>query len=56
MNKDKEPELVYAFDPLIKRRVVHVVIGDYAISLVTGHKFKIKKEEVKKKNDLSVFS
>ena len=40
----------YAFDPKIKRRVVHVVIDDYAISLVTGHKFKIKRRSLKMKS------
>jgi len=33
---------IYAFDPKIKRRVVHIVVNKEAISLVTGHKFKLK--------------
>jgi hypothetical protein len=37
MNMNK---YVYAFDPEIKRRVVHVIRGDWAISLVTGHRFR----------------
>jgi len=32
---------IHALDPEINRRVVFVVIGDYAYSLVTQHKFKI---------------
>lgn len=36
-------EYIYAFDPIIKRRVPHVVRGGYAISLVTGNKFKYKR-------------
>ena len=34
---------VYAYDPIIKRRVVHVLIDGWAISLVTGHKRKVPK-------------
>ncbi len=31
---------VYAYDPKIQRRVVHIVKKGSAISLVTGHSFK----------------
>jgi len=40
--KSKELKLIYAFDPKIKRRVVYAVIGDYAVSLLSGHKVKTK--------------
>ena len=40
--KKTEKFFVYAYDPKIKRRVVHVVINGWAYSLVTGHKFKYK--------------
>jgi hypothetical protein len=33
---------IYAYDPIIKRRVVHVVKNEWAISLVTGHQFRYK--------------
>ena len=33
-------KLIYAYDPILDRRVVYVVIDDVAISLLTGHKFK----------------
>jgi len=36
----EEKQYIYAFDPIIGKRVVHVVINGYAISLVTGNKFK----------------
>lgn len=42
MRKDK---YIYAFDPIIERRVVHLVKNRTAISLVTGHKFKVKKRK-----------
>jgi hypothetical protein len=34
-------ELYYAYDPTIKRRVVHFRKGKMLISLVTGHKTKV---------------
>lgn len=40
---------VFAFDPKIGRRVTHVVLDGYAISMVTGHKFKIGKPKAKGK-------
>ena len=43
MKKSKSDfKYIYAFDPIIKKRVVHVVKNGYAISLVTGHKFRYK--------------
>jgi len=45
MKKD-ERKYVYAYDPIIKRRVVYVVIGEWAISLATGHKFKLPKDKI----------
>jgi len=33
---------IYAFDPLIKKRVVFVVRNGIAVSLVTGHQFRYK--------------
>jgi len=41
--KKKAEEYIYAYDPVIRRRVVHVIINDYAVSLITGHKFKYQK-------------
>ncbi len=35
----RNPKYITAYDPIIKRRVVYVVIDGWAISLVTGHKF-----------------
>ncbi|MFT4250198.1 MAG: hypothetical protein ACMXYD_02445 [Candidatus Woesearchaeota archaeon] len=41
------PKYIYAHDPQIDRRVVHVIKGEYAISMVTGNKFVYKpKKEV----------
>ncbi len=40
----EQKKYIYAFDPIIKRRAVYMVVNDWAISLVTGHKF------VKEKN------
>lgn len=39
----KRKKFIYAYDPTIQRRVVHVVRNKNAVSLVTGHKFKYKK-------------
>ncbi len=33
------PQYIYAFDPIIRRRVVHVIKNGWAISMVTGNKF-----------------
>ena len=35
-----KPRYIFAYDPIIKRRVVHMVKGGYAISMVTGHRFR----------------
>jgi hypothetical protein len=32
-------EYITAYDPIIKKRVLHVVRGGYAISTITGHAF-----------------
>jgi len=37
-------QYIYAYDPVIKKRVVHVVINGWSISLVTGHKFRYNKK------------
>jgi len=44
-------EYIFAFDRKIKRRVVHVLKNGYAISLVTGNKFRYpkKRKRVKKR-------
>lgn len=34
------PEFIYAYDPIIRKRVPHVVRNGWAISLVTGNKFR----------------
>ncbi len=34
---------ITAFDPIIKKRVLFLVKGDYAYLVITGHKFKYKK-------------
>lgn len=50
MKKAKRPrrkvqnKYVYAYDPLIKRRVVHLVVDKVAVSLITGHVFKLPKK------------
>jgi hypothetical protein len=51
MKKKKENVYIYAYDPKIKARVIHVCKGSYAISIVTSHAFKYnpKEKEVKKK-------
>jgi len=33
---------ITAYDPIIKKRVVHIVEGGWAISLVTGHRFRYR--------------
>ena len=32
-------QYITAYDPIIKKRVLHVVRGGYAISTITGHTF-----------------
>jgi len=36
----KKEKYLYAYDPIVRRRVVYVVINGWAISLLTKHKFK----------------
>ena len=38
---------LWAYDPVIKRRTVHVIKGKIAVSLVTGHRFKLNKNQIK---------
>jgi len=33
-------EYIYAYDPVVKKRVVHVVKNGWAISMVTGNRFR----------------
>jgi hypothetical protein len=40
--KRKTPEYIYAYDPLIGRRFVHVVVKGWAVSMATGRKFRFK--------------
>jgi hypothetical protein len=35
-----EPHYIYAEDPHIGKRCVHVVKGGYAVSMLSGHKFR----------------
>lgn len=35
-----EPYYITAFDPTIRKRVVHIVANGWATSLVTGHRFR----------------
>lgn len=38
-----DPKYVLAFDPIVKKTVVHVISPKgWVISMVTGHKFKSK--------------
>jgi len=37
------PEYIYAKDETLNKRVVHVLKNGWAISMVTGHKFKYLK-------------
>jgi len=36
------PKYITAYDPIIGKRVVHIVEDGWAISLVTGHRFKYR--------------
>jgi hypothetical protein len=40
---DDTKRYITAFDPIIKKKVLFLVKGDYAYSVITGHKFKYKK-------------
>lgn len=31
---------IIAYDPEIKKRVLHIIVGEYAVSTITGNKFK----------------
>ena len=42
MNSPKKHKYIFAFDPVIKKRVPFIVKDGLAISLVTRHKFKYK--------------
>ena len=44
MAKKVVARYVYAYDPKIERRCVHVIKGKWAVSLMTGHRFKLPKE------------
>ena len=35
-----KPQLIYAYDPIVRKRVVHVVKAGWAISVVSGHRFR----------------
>ena len=41
--KTNKPKYIYAFDKTIGKRVIHIIKDGYAISLVSGAKFKYKK-------------
>lgn len=45
--KKKKQSYIYAYDSKIKRRFIHVLKGNKAISLVTGHTFTLTKKEMK---------
>lgn len=34
------PRYITAYDPRIGKRAVHVLVGHYAVSLISGNKFK----------------
>ncbi len=40
-------KFIYAYDPKIRRRVVHVVVNGKAISLITGNSFKYNPKKKK---------
>ncbi|MDA8339960.1 MAG: hypothetical protein M0Z70_11740 [Nitrospiraceae bacterium] len=46
--KNKHFKYVWAYDPTIGKRVAHLVKGRIAISVITGHMFKLTKEEMKR--------
>jgi hypothetical protein len=49
----KKPKYITAFDPIIKERVLFILKDGWAISLITGHKFRyeVKKMKNKKESD-----
>jgi len=38
--------LIFAYDPKVKRRVVYKLKGNVAVSIVSGHSFKLTKKEI----------
>ena len=38
---------LWAYDPVIERITVHVIKGKMAVSLVTGHRFKLNENQIK---------
>ena len=45
---DYDPfKYLWAYDPVIKRRTVHVIKGKMAVSLVTSHRFKLNENQIK---------
>jgi len=42
--QNKEKRFLFALDPKISRRVLHIKRGSYAISVITGHTFKLPKK------------
>ena len=45
---DYDPfKYLWAYDLVIKRRTVHVIKGKMAVSLVTGHRFRLTEREIK---------
>lgn len=40
MMPNSQPKYIFAYDPIIKKRVPHLVINGWAVSLVTKHKFR----------------
>lgn len=34
---------IYAYDPIVKKRVLHIVYKGIAVSLISGNKFRYKK-------------
>jgi hypothetical protein len=41
-------EYIYAYDPIIKRRVPHIIVNGWAISMVTGNRFWYGKRRTRK--------
>lgn len=39
---------ISAYDPSLRRRVLFLVRNDWAISVISGYKFKYDREKVKK--------
>jgi len=45
MNIEGRKRYISAIDPIIRRRVLFIVINGWAISLITGHRFKYQPEK-----------